>query len=87
MVVISGVPEIALRFTLSWPVLSLDRRGRSDAGVEEQAIVCTFGVLLDGRKRSSDPLDDVRVRGTVTCVIEQGAKESASIHEPDRQVT
>ena len=89
------LPEIALRFTLSWPILSLDRSGRSDGGVEEYAIVFTFdggdsGVLLDGSKRLCSPLDDESVRVTVEQGAnrsEQGAKESASIHEPDSQVT
>ena len=43
----------------SGPILHLNGSGRSS--VEEQAILFTFRVILEGSRRSFDPLDDVSV--------------------------
>ena len=43
----------------SGPILHLNGSGRSS--VEEQAILFTFRVILEGSRRSCDPLDDIDV--------------------------
>ena len=45
------------------PTLRLNGSGGSSE--EEQAMMFTFRVILEGSKRSCDPLDDVSVRVTL----------------------